>query len=121
MAEAYRGLTIRIGGDTTGLSRALRSVNSAITQTQGQLRNLSTALRLDPNNAKAAELQVGAIARQATNTAAKLETLKAAYDQLRQTGTASSKGNKTIEADWDAYVAEMENLGLSELLVAFAQ
>jgi len=31
------------------------------------------------------------------------------------------QGKKTIEADWDAYVAEMESLGLAEILEAFAQ
>lgn len=82
MAEAYRGLTIRIGGEVSGLSKALKSANSAIRTTQSQLRNLSTALRLDPGNTKAAELQVGAIATQAVNAASKLELLKSSYSQL---------------------------------------
>ena len=41
MAETYKGLTIRIGGDTTRLQSALRSADSAISNTQRQLRAMT--------------------------------------------------------------------------------
>ena len=40
MADTYRGLTIRIGGDATSLQKALRSVNSSISATEQQLRKM---------------------------------------------------------------------------------
>lgn len=44
----YRGLTIRIGGDTTNLQRAIKEVNSYAGVMQSQLRRVNTALRFDP-------------------------------------------------------------------------
>ena len=34
MANRIKGITVEIGGDTTGLDKALKSVNSSITKTQ---------------------------------------------------------------------------------------
>lgn len=98
MAESYRGLTIRIGGDTSGLNKALKAANSAIHATQGQLRALKTALRLDPGNADAAKLQVGAIADQAVNAASKLATLREAYRQLGDTNVGGQKLKELSDA-----------------------
>ena len=50
MGDAYKGLTIRIGADMTELNRALRSSNSAIAQTQKQLRLIEKQSKLDPTN-----------------------------------------------------------------------
>ena len=37
MAGRIKGITVEIGGDTTGLEKALRSVNTTIKQTQTAL------------------------------------------------------------------------------------
>ena len=83
MAESYRGLTIRIGGDTTKLNAALKSTNQAISGTQSQMRKLSDALKMDPSSLRAAQLQIGAFASQASNAATRLVTLN---DAMRQVG-----------------------------------
>ena len=88
MAESYRGLTISIGGDTTKLTKALHTANTAIAGTQGELRKLGQAMKLDPTNVNAAKLQLGAMAAQATNTAARMLTLNDALEQI---------GNKEID------------------------
>ena len=36
MADRIKGITIEIGGDTTGLNKALNGVNKEISSTQGQ-------------------------------------------------------------------------------------
>lgn len=41
MANRIRGITVEIGGDTTGLDRALKSVNSSISHTQSVLRDVN--------------------------------------------------------------------------------
>ena len=46
----YRGLTIRIGGDTAPLQRAIKEVSSAARTMQGQLRAVNAGLKLDPAN-----------------------------------------------------------------------
>ena len=64
MAESYRGLTIRIGGDTTSLQKALRTTNSAIAQTNQEMRKLGQAVRLDPSNVTAYTQQLGYVSQQ---------------------------------------------------------
>ena len=88
MAETYKGLTIRIGGDVSGLSKALHSVTSAARSTESQLRKMGQALKLDPGSTEAQAEQVGAIARRAMESASRLATLRTA---VRQTGDAVSK------------------------------
>ena len=95
MAESYRGLTIKIGGDTTKLTHALHAANQAIAGTQSELRKLSTAARLDPSSFKAASLQMGAMAEQASNTATKLLTLNNAIKQLGSEDVTLGDGSVT--------------------------
>lgn len=83
MAESYRGLTIRIGGDTTKLTKALHTANQAVTGTQSSMKKLSDALKLDPTSLRASQLQVGEFAAQASNAATRLVTLN---DAMRQVG-----------------------------------
>lgn len=78
MAESYRGLTIRIGGDTTKLTKALHAANQAVASTQGGIRKLNDALKMDPSSLKASQLQMGAFAEQASNAATRLVTLNEA-------------------------------------------
>lgn len=41
---------MEIGGDTTGLEKALKSVNTTIRNTQSQLKDVNRLLKLDPSN-----------------------------------------------------------------------
>lgn len=90
-AGAYKGLTIRIGADTTKLSSALRGANSAIFKTQSELNKLNRAAKLDPGNAKLQTAQYGAMASQATAAAAKMDTLRKSIEGIRDTSAASAK------------------------------
>ena len=91
---AYKGLTIRIGADTTRLSTALRGANSAIYKTQGELRKLSQAAKLDPGNTDVIKAQLGAIAGQAVAAAAKIDTLNRSIDEM--SSVKANKGGSTI-------------------------
>lgn len=50
MAVRTRGLTVTIDGDTTGLTKALESVNKEVKNTQAQLKDVDKLLKLDPTN-----------------------------------------------------------------------
>ncbi|MBU4690668.1 hypothetical protein KQ874_03125 [Mycoplasma sp. ES3157-GEN-MYC] len=52
MANRIKGITVEIGGDTTGLDKALKSVNSSIRQTRASLRDVNHLLKLDPRNSE---------------------------------------------------------------------
>lgn len=49
-AGRIKGITIEIGGDSTKLVKALASVDSAISKTQQNLRDINKALKFDPTN-----------------------------------------------------------------------
>ena len=50
MATKIRGITLEIGGDTSGLQTSLRKVNEDLTSTQKQLKDVERLLKLDPGN-----------------------------------------------------------------------
>ena len=50
MASWIKGITVEIGGDTSGLERVLSDVNNFIKKTQSQLRDVNNLLKLDPSN-----------------------------------------------------------------------
>ena len=88
-AGAYKGLTIRIGADTTKLSSALRGANSVIYKTQSEFRKLSQAAKIDPGNNGVVKAQIGAIANEATASAAKFDTLKRSIEEMRAQASKS--------------------------------
>lgn len=47
-----RGLTIEIGGDTTGLQKSLKNVNSDIKTTQAQLKDMENTVSSQYNSEK---------------------------------------------------------------------
>ena len=49
-ASRIRGITVEIGGDTTGLDKALKSVNSTIKDTQSQLKDVRAAIKAEKGN-----------------------------------------------------------------------
>ena len=50
MASRIKGITVEIGGDTTGLDKALKSVNTTIKNTESSLKDVNKLLKLDPSN-----------------------------------------------------------------------
>ena len=50
MASRIAGITVEINGSTTGLSKALESVNKTIKTTQSELKDVERLLKLDPSN-----------------------------------------------------------------------
>lgn len=79
-----RGLTIEIGGDTTGLQNSLKNVNSQIKTTQAQLKDINNLLKLDPTNTELLQQKQKALADEIGSTKEKLEALKAAEQQAQQ-------------------------------------
>lgn len=86
MADKIKGITIQIGGDTTGLDKALKGVNSSARSAQAELKEVNKALKLDPGNTELLEQKQRALANAVSATTEKLEILKKAQkdasDQL---------------------------------------
>ena len=84
MAGRIKGITVEIGGDTTGLEKALRSVNTTIRNTQSQLKDVNRLLKLDPSNTELLSQKQRALKDAIGATTDKLETLKQAQTQAKQ-------------------------------------
>lgn len=60
MADRIKGIVVEIGGDTTGLSKALSGVNREISSTQNQLRDVERLLKAGPDQYPAAGTETAA-------------------------------------------------------------
>ena len=82
MADRVKGITVEIGGDVTGLNKALKGTNDQIRTTQSQLKDVEKLLKLDPTNTTLLEQKQRLLADAIGETESKLDTLKAANDQV---------------------------------------
>lgn len=79
-----KGITIEIGGDVTGLDKALKDVNSRIKDTQTQLREVEKGLKFNPGNTELLAQKQRLLADAVKETGAKLQTLKEAEKQAQE-------------------------------------
>lgn len=83
MANRIKGITVEIGGDTTGLDKALKGVNNTIRTTQSSLKDVSRLLKLDPSNAQLLVQKQKLLSTAIKETSDKLNTLKEADKQAK--------------------------------------
>ena len=84
MSDRIKGITIVLGGDTTGLNKALSGTNKEIKNTQAQLRDVERLLKLDPTNTTLLEQKQRLLADAVGETKTKLDTLKTAEKQVQE-------------------------------------
>lgn len=82
MANRIKGITVEIGGDTTGLDKALKSVNSSISKTQSALNDVNRLLKLDPSNTTLVAQKQQLLSQAVEETSKKLEALEDAQEQV---------------------------------------
>ena len=71
-----KGITVEIGGDTTGLDKALKGVNQEIRTTSSSLKDVERLLKMDPGNTELLRQKYELLNRQIDQTEDKLESLK---------------------------------------------
>lgn len=84
MADRVKGISIQIGGDTTGLSKSLSGVNKEINKTQQNLKDVERLLKLDPTNIELLRQKQQLLGNQIGDTTEKLEALKNAEKQVQE-------------------------------------
>ena len=84
MANRIKGITVEIGGDTTGLDKALKSVNTSIRSTQSALKDVNRLLKLDPSNTELLSQKQRLLKDAIATTKEKLDSLKVAQEQAKQ-------------------------------------
>ena len=104
MADRLKGITIEIDGNTTGLSKALKNVNSEVSSTSAKLRDVERLLKLDPNNTELLAQKQKLLANQIQNTKSKLDTLKTAAEQAAE---QMKSGDKEAEEQYEALRREI--------------
>ena len=98
MASRIKGITIEIGGDTTGLDKALKSVNSSIRTTQSALKDVNRLLKLDPSNTQLLTQKQKLLKDAITVTKEKLDSLKEAQIQAKQQLESGTLGQDKYDA-----------------------
>lgn len=98
MANNIKGITIQIGGDTTGLDKALKGVNGQAREAQNELKEVNKALKLDPTNVDLLEQKQRALASAVEATTKKLETLKDAQKQAADQLARGDIGQQQYDA-----------------------
>ena len=85
-SSRVKGITVKIGGDVSGLDKALQKVNNEINDTQAKLKDVKRLLRLDPGNTELLRQKQQLLAKAVGETKDKLEQLKDAEKQLKDSG-----------------------------------
>lgn len=102
-ANRVKGITIEIGGDTTGLDKALKGTNSNIKSTQAQLKDVNRLLKFDPKNTELLAQKQKLLANGISETKNKLNTLKEAEKQVQE----QIKQGKASQEQYDALKREI--------------
>ncbi len=84
-AGRIKGITLEIGGDTTGLNKALESVGKKLNETQAALKDVNKMLKLDPTNTELLAQKHKLLQQAIQETEGKLKTLKTASEQAAKT------------------------------------
>lgn len=104
-----RGITIELGGDTSGLSKALKNVNGEIRDTQKQLKDVERLLKLDPGNTELLRQKYQLLSQSIEQTETKLDALKKAEKEVQQ---QFERGDAS-EAQYNAIRREIESTQIS--------
>lgn len=104
MANRIKGITVEIGGDTTGLDKALKGVNSSINKTQSALNDVNRLLKLDPTNTVLVAQKQELLTQAISQTEEKLSALESAQEQV---AAAFQKGDIGLEK-YQAFQREIE-------------
>ena len=112
MAQKIRGVTVEIGGDTSGLQKSLKEVNSAISSTARQLKDVNNLLKLDPGNTELLKQKQTLLANEISEVKKKIEEEKAALAQMNEeSGTdAATEGQMALQRDIIASEQKLKDL-----------
>lgn len=103
MANDIKGIIVRIGADTTDLSKAMSSANRSISTTQKQLNEVQKALKLDPSNTDLLAQKYRLLTEKADETRKKLQTLKDAQEQVEE----QYRNGEIDQGKYDAFRREL--------------
>lgn len=86
MSKFIQGITVQIGGDTSGLQKSFQQVNKDVTTVQSKLRTLNQALKLDPSNTELLSQKYQILGENVQKTETRLNNLKDLQKQFIDAG-----------------------------------
>ncbi|HCT64222.1 MAG TPA: phage tail tape measure protein [Lachnospiraceae bacterium] len=105
MANDIKGITVKIGADTTDLGKAMSSANKEISATQKQLNEVEKALKLDPSNTELLSQKYRLLTEKVDETKNKLQTLKDAQAEVEQ----QYRNGEIDQGKYEAFRRELIN------------
>lgn len=96
MSGSIKGIIVEIGGDTSGLQKALSKVNSATSSLSKELRGINSLLKLDPKNSELLKQKQDILNSSISTTQDKLKQLqkiKEEADKKMADGTEINEEN----------------------------
>lgn len=104
-----RGITIELGADTSGLSKALKNVNSEIRNTQKDLKDVERLLKLDPTNTELLEQKQRLLSDAVAETKTKLDALKQAQASIDISTEEGQRQYDALQREIIACESEFKN------------
>ena len=98
MSNRVKGITVEIGGDTTGLDKALKGVEKNIRNTESTLKDVNKLLKLDPKNTELLAQKQKLLQQEIGQTEDKLKTLKDADKQAKAQLDSGDLGQDKYDA-----------------------
>ncbi len=105
MSKKIKGITVEIGGDTTGLDKALKGVNKELGNTQSELKDVDKLLKLDPTNTTLLQQKQTLLTKSIGDTKDKLDILKKAEQQTQkqfEAGKVSAESYRALQREIEA-------------------
>ena len=100
-----KGITVRIGADTTGLDAALKDVNKTSREISKELREVERLLKFNPHDIELLAQKQKLLADQVENAREKLNRLKDVQAQVNQ----QFQEGKIGEEQYRAFQRELQN------------
>ena len=117
MANAIKGITVEIGGDTTKLGKALEDVNNKGRDLSSELGQINKLLKFDPGNAELLAQKQKILADAVENTKEKLNTLKTAEAQVQEQFKRGEVSEEQVRALEREIISVTQKLGSYEKAV----
>lgn len=129
MAGSIKGITIEFNGNTTKLSKALKSVDSDTAKLDKELKNVNKALKFNPTNVDLWRQKQELLSKKVKDTESKLKLLKDAQKQMdasgvEKTSTEYMKLEREIietESKLKTFNAQLKEVGSPKLKATAAQ
>lgn len=114
MAGKIKGIIVEIGGDTTGLNKALKIANDGTKSLQSELKQVNAALKFDPQNVDLLAQKQKLLTQAIDETKDKVNALKLAKDkadaEMASGGNVSESQYRKLEREISFAETALKNL-----------